>query len=166
MKKAVSDVLAVLIAYLVSPLALANLTPGARYFTGQVNVNMGQPTTCYIETLYSPDLSMLAVRSISTLQHLSPAGQPIWVALGPYTATFFAAKNLYRFQDAAPGATVKDIVINTNGQSNPIKYGVLYWHADAGHHDPIFCENLTESATPSELEAIGRVFANFDSMKP
>jgi hypothetical protein len=166
MQKKLSNCLTALLFFMFSAIAQADLKPGARYFTGQINVNLSQPTTCYLEAFYSQDLSILEVRSISTLQHLSTAGQAIWVALGPYTANYIAAKSLYRFQDPAPKATVKDIVINTSGQVTPIKYGFLFWHAEAGHHDPVFCENLVENSSSSQLEAIDKVFSNFDSMKP
>jgi len=146
--------------------AWANLTPGARQFTGQVDVNSSAPTPCYVEILYSPDLSAITVRSISTLQHLSPSGELIWVALGSYTASFVGPKSLYRYQDGTPGATVKDLVVNTNPQTSPTKHGVLFWHAQAGHHDPVICENLTEVTSPEGLVAIDEVFAKFDELKP
>ncbi|NJM10295.1 MAG: hypothetical protein HC883_05400 [Bdellovibrionaceae bacterium] len=61
---------------------------------------------------------------------------------------------------------MKDLVVNTVGQTTPIKYGVLYWHAEAGHHDPIFCGNLTEATSSADLKAMDEVFANFDNLKP
>jgi hypothetical protein len=149
-----------------STVSFAELTPGARYFTGKVKLGISQTTTCYVEVLFTPDLSRITTRSISTLQHVSPAGEPIWVGLGPYTANFLAARSLYRYQDATPGAPVKDLVVNTSGPAAPIKYGVLFWHASAGHHDPIVCDGLTEATSPADLQVIDEAFARFDSLKP
>ena len=145
--------------------AQCDLTPGARYFSGQMNVSFSAPTACYLELLYSPDLSTVTVRSISTLPHLSTSGQPVLVGLGPYNARFLAPRGLYRYQDSTPGATVRDLIINTSGQTTPTRLGVQYWHAEAGHHDPMFCDGLSEATSQSQLEVMDAVFANFENIK-
>lgn len=143
----------------------AGLTAGARYFNGVVKAQFGQDTPCYVEVLYSPDLNQVTTRSISSLPHLSPSGEQIWIGLGPVTANFLPDNGIYRFQDPNPGAPVKDLVLYTSGQTNPVKLGALYWHAEGGHHDPVFCESLVEATTPEALAAIDAVFATFDGLK-
>ena len=144
----------------------AALTPGARYFSGKVKVGLVQSTDCYVEVLFAPDFSRITTRSVSTLQHLSSSGELIWVGLGPYTANWLPARALYRYQDATPGATIKDLVVNTNGPATPIKYAVLFWHAQFGHHDPVVCDGLIEAKSPADLQAMEEAFANFDNLKP
>ncbi len=146
--------------------ASAALTPGARYFAGQVKVHLSQPTVCYVEALYSPDLSGAVFRSVSTLPHLSAAGQPVWITVGPYAAQFLPARSLYRYQDAAPGAKVKDLVVNVAGPATPVKFGILYWHAEAGHHDPVVCDGLRELSQAAELKAVEEAFARFENPAP
>jgi hypothetical protein len=156
--------LCVLLAWSIS--SHAALTPGARYFSGQVRVGLAQSTVCRVEIVFSPDLGSVTTRSISTLQHLSNTGELIWVGLGPYKANFLAARALYRYQDPTPGAIVKDLVLNTAGPAAPTKYSVLYWHNDFSHHDPMVCDRLVEATSPADLQAMDEAFANFDSLKP
>lgn len=143
----------------------ADLTPGARYFTGKVKVAMSEPTKCFVEALYSGDGSQITARSILTLPHLSASSELIWAAVGPYTANYLPTKSLYRYQDTTVAAPVKDMVIQTVNMTTPTKFAVLYWHAEAGHHDPITCEDLVESTTPEQLVEADDAFADFDKIK-
>lgn len=146
--------------------AFAQLTPDARYFSGQVKVARSQPTTCYVEMLFSRNGGQVQVRSISTLQHLSSVGQLIWIGVGPHTANFFMERSLYRYQDQTPRALVKDLVINLSSQGTPLKHAILYWHNQAGHHDPVICDTLTEKTSAQDLREVEKAFARFDELKP
>lgn len=146
--------------------AHAELTPGARYFSGQVKVARSQPTTCSVEMLFSRNAGQVQVRSISTLQHLSSAGQLIWIGVGPYTANYFMDRSLYRYQDQTPRALVKDLVVNLSTQGTPTKHAILYWHNQAGHHDPVICEGLVEKTSAQDLREVEKAFARFDELKP
>lgn len=44
--------------------------PVRAIFAGQVKVGVNNPTPCYVEVLYSSNLTEIQTRSISTLQHL------------------------------------------------------------------------------------------------
>jgi hypothetical protein len=143
----------------------AELVPGARYFIGNVKVFMSEPSKCFVETVYSADLAQVTVRSIKTLPHLSAEGALTWIAVGPYAADYVAAKSLYRYKDAATAAPVKDMVLNTTNQTTPHQYAILYWHAQAGHHDPIKCEELIESVTVEQLAEVEQAFAEFENLK-
>lgn len=147
-------------------LTLAALTPGARVFTGETRIGLAARSPCYVELLYSGDLASVTTRSITPLPHTATNGETSWVALGPYTASFVPSRSLYRYQDATPAALVKDLVVMTPGGSLPTKYAVLFWHAEASHHDPISCERLTEATSPQDLQTISDAFANFEQLKP
>lgn len=143
----------------------AELVPGARYFVGNVKISMSEPSKCFVETVYSSDLSQVTTRSIKTLAHLSAEGAQVQIAVGPYTADYIAAKSLYRYKDATVAATVKDLVLNTTNQTTPTQFAILYWHAQAGHHDPIKCEELVESTTVEQLAEVEQAFAEFENLK-
>ena len=149
-----------------SSLAMAGLSPGAKYYTGEVKIPLTPSSVCYVEVIYSADLTQLSVRSISTLPHLSSDGAQIWIALGPYVANFLPTRALYRYQDLTPGALVKDLVVQTADQHTPTKHSVLYWHAQAGHHDPVICDTLNEKTSPEDLQKVDEVFSEFDNLRP
>jgi hypothetical protein len=150
----------------IGSIANAELKPGAHYFSGQVKVARSQPTTCYVEMLFSRNAGQAQVRSISTLQHLSAAGQLIWIGVGPYTANYFMERSLYRYQDQTPRALVKDLVVNLSNQGTPLKHAILFWHNQAGHHDPVICEDLIEKTSAQDLREVEKAFARFDELKP
>lgn len=141
----------------------AELTPGAKFFIGRAGAHSTSTAKCYVELLYSANLAEVSARLISPLEHFSPSGASIWVAVGPYTARYIASRSLYRYQDATPGARVKDLVIHTNGPTNPTRLSFLFWHAEAGHHDPVHCQNLKEAQTAEELNEVEDRFKEFES---
>lgn len=157
-------IFSVVLAFSVS--SQAALIPGAQYFKGQVQVGRGQLTTCYVEILNSEAANQIQVRSISTLQHLSSSGQLIWVGVGPFVAQFVPARMLYRYQDATPRALVKDMVVNLSAQGLPTKHAILYWHNQAGHHDPVVCDKLISQTSAQELLEVETAFSRFDELKP
>ncbi|MFN8845459.1 MAG: hypothetical protein ACK5V3_01535 [Bdellovibrionales bacterium] len=150
----------------IGPYSQAQLLPEARYFTGTVKVVRGQTTTCYLEALFSRDLGQVQTRLISTLQHLSPSNQLIWIAVGPITSNFSFQRSLYRFQDPTPRALVKDLVVNVSSQGTPLKHALLYWHSSAGHHDPVVCDGLVEKTSSQELREVEQAFSRFNQLKP
>lgn len=131
--------------------ASAELTPGARYFSGTNN--------CSVELLFSADQMQATVRVMSPSPHFVPSSQTEWISAGPHTARYIASRSLYRFQDSAPGAPVKDLIVYASGPGNPTRLSFLYWHA--GHHDPVHCQNLTEATTAEQLQEMEERFAEF-----
>lgn len=156
----------ILIHTLIFSVSHAQLTPGARYYTGLVKVANSQPTICYVEALFSNDLGQVQTRAISTLPHLSSSGQLSWFAVGPYTANFFIQRSLYRYQDPTPRALVKDLVVNISNEGVPLKHAILFWHTSAGHHDPVVCDGLIEKTSVQELQDLEQAFSRFDELKP
>lgn len=145
--------------------AQADLLPGGRYFTGKVKGAPGSSATCYIELLYSQDLNALQTRSITVLPHGASPSELEWIAVGPYVAQFVGARSLYRFQDSAPRALVRDLAIHTVNRVTPTRYAMLVWHDEAAHHDPVVCESLVEKTSAGDLAEMERVFSRFDDLK-
>lgn len=135
-------------------------TIDALYFKGIKKAPLtGDLGPCYVELIYSADLSQVTVRAVAPHPHESTPQSIVNLSMGPTIATYNAAGKFYRFQDPADATPIKDMVLNVDPQQNPSKYGALILHGN--HHDPLFCESLVPAIDPATLNEAKNIFDNF-----
>lgn len=128
------------------------------YYKGEVKVHLYGSHPCYVEVDESLKDQQLIVKAITPLEHLSSTGEITWISVGAYAAALLPGKNIYRYQNATPGAPIKDLVINVGPQRELEKLSLLYWHAEASHYDPIRCLHLTRPSSSQEADEIAKLF--------
>lgn len=124
------------------------------YYKGTEALPFASPMDCFVEAVYSADLSSVQLRAL--IPHPHEAGHPV-EAIGPFEATYNSA-GYYRFQSTEAAPQVKDVLLTAATPGVATKYGALLLHGS--HNDPLFCESLTALEGDAQQEAID-AFAGF-----
>ncbi len=170
--KAFKALLLISIYTLIYSTSLAELNPVATYYIGEVETKEVIPgrdikieiTSCFLETVTLSEGLKMRIRVVSALQHFSKTGELIYVALGPYDTNFIQRNGLfaYAYLDRTDAALVKSAAVLTTAEKEIQNYSFRYWHAEAGHHDPVNCKNLIKVTTSEDLLEVEEAFMRFE----
>jgi hypothetical protein len=149
------------VLFVIHAMFLSSAWATPSYFIGEQKVSKKASIECYVELKPTANPKTVELRAIATNTH-----ENLLIPVGPLQANhqFIGGsfkKNGFYFQDKAPKAPVKQLILVSELQQDPTLLMAAIFHE--GHHDPVTCENLSPAVDDELTEAID-LFENFENL--